>query len=341
MIKERESNIELFRIVATLMILVVHCNGWFLQDWGGITTWSAGRGLIVGGTRALIQSATCIGVDCFILISGYFSIKPKLKSIFNLYTILLFFYSLSYIISTTICSLEAFSFEGFFYNCICAFSKKSWFIQGYLFLMLMSPILNAFVEKCSKKQLLTYIGILLAFLFYFGCIWEAPFFFINKGYSGVVFIPIYLVGRYIKLYGMQYVAKKPKYYSWIGYGITLISITLFRTLCNSEQRWLSYESPLIILSASCLLICFAQMNFKNKFVNWMGTSCFAVFILHTSLPFITWLAEFDVSLFVNYPFAIYLLIMGGGVLVVCFLAILLDKIRIGLFCPLLKLFEKN
>ena len=68
--KERESNIELFRVVATLMILVVHCNGWFLSEWGGITSWTAGKGLIVGGTRALIQSLSCIGVDCFILISG-------------------------------------------------------------------------------------------------------------------------------------------------------------------------------------------------------------------------------------------------------------------------------
>lgn len=34
--KERDSNIELFRIVATMMILILHCNGWLLHDYGGI-----------------------------------------------------------------------------------------------------------------------------------------------------------------------------------------------------------------------------------------------------------------------------------------------------------------
>lgn len=36
--KERDSNIELLRIVATFFILIVHCNGWFLQEWGEIDT---------------------------------------------------------------------------------------------------------------------------------------------------------------------------------------------------------------------------------------------------------------------------------------------------------------
>ena len=65
--KERDSNIELLRIIATIFILIVHCNGWFLQEWGGISTWSADRDFFVGLTRATIQSITYIGVDLFVL----------------------------------------------------------------------------------------------------------------------------------------------------------------------------------------------------------------------------------------------------------------------------------
>ena len=97
--KERDSNIELLRIIATIFILIVHCNGWFLQEWGGISTWSADRDFFVGLTRATIQSITYIGVDLFVLISGFYAIKPKMKSVLNLFSILAFFYVGTYLFS--------------------------------------------------------------------------------------------------------------------------------------------------------------------------------------------------------------------------------------------------
>ena len=44
--KERDSNIELLRILATIFILILHCNGWFLREWGGITGWNTGNSIV-------------------------------------------------------------------------------------------------------------------------------------------------------------------------------------------------------------------------------------------------------------------------------------------------------
>jgi peptidoglycan/LPS O-acetylase OafA/YrhL len=68
--KERDSNIELLRFVATFFILIVHCNGWFLIEWGEVTSWLHG-GCFVSAARVTIQCVTGLGVILFVLISVF------------------------------------------------------------------------------------------------------------------------------------------------------------------------------------------------------------------------------------------------------------------------------
>lgn len=293
------------------MILVVHCNEWFLRDWGGITTWSAGRGMIVGGIRAFIQSLTCIGVDCFVLISGFFSIKPKIKSVVNLYSIPLFFYIICYFLSIYLGKC-AFAWNELGTKCFAFSAGNNWFVQSYLMLMLLSPIINAFVEKCTEKSLLTFIAIYMVVMFYFSIIWDSDFFFFNHGYSFSTFICIYLIGRYIKLYGLNHISKYPISIVWFAFALSILAMTLLRFISNHEERWLSYESPFLIIPAALLLVCFARMTVKSKFVNLIAPSCLAVFIFHTCSPIIDWLTKKDVMWFTALPFHMYLLYMGGG-----------------------------
>lgn len=164
---ERQSNIELLRIVATFFIIIVHCNGWFLWDRGEIYGWSSG-GLYIGAWRIFVQSVTCIGVNVFILISGYFSIKPKPQSLVNLFSILFFFYVGGYIYDCLLLE-RTFKVGTFVRNCL-AFSRENWFVQCYLFLLLLSPVLNKFVENTTKQSLRTFVIIYSLCAFYFGCI---------------------------------------------------------------------------------------------------------------------------------------------------------------------------
>lgn len=336
--KERDSNIELFRIVATFMILVVHCNGWFLRDWGGITTWSAGQGWLVGASRALIQSMSCIGVNCFVLISGFFSIKPKLKSVINLYSILLFFYLLCFALSVYVG--DGFSWRKLGY-CFFAFSaSENWFVQSYLMLMLLSPILNAFVERCTEKTLLVYIIIYMAIMYYFSAVWDADKFFFAHGYSFATFICLYLIGRYVRIYGLMRASKHPEWCAWAAFGASIVIMTVFRFVCTNENNWLSYESPFLIVSATLLLVCFAQLKIRSKVINWIAPSCLAVFIFHTSSPVIDWLARKDVQWFTTQPFHLYLLRIGGAIIAVYIFATLLDILRRYMLAPILKITDK-
>lgn len=335
--KQRDSNIELLRIIATVFILILHCNGWFLQEWGGISTWSADRGFLVGLTRASIQSITCIGVNLFVLISGFYAIKPKMKSILNLFSILVFFYVGSYLLNVHLSDIT-FTWKHLIKN-ICAFSRQNWFIQCYLFLMLLSPILNSFVEKCTKQSLLKYIGVFLLCSFYFGNIHTSTYFYFNNGYSVTTFMLIYLIGRYLKLYGLENFGSLSKTKLLVYYTISLLPIVAILMFSNNSARWLGYNSPLLIISSVLFFLLFTKITVRSKFINIIGASCLSVYILHTCAPIMGWFVEYDIYIFNNYPFILYLLLMLGGCLGIFLMAILLDKIRKLIANPVLILID--
>lgn len=78
----RQSNIEVLRIVAMFMILLWHAWGHY-----EINLPQYPFKIIVSILTPLIN----IHVDIFVLISGYFGLKMRFKSIFTLYTTVLFY----------------------------------------------------------------------------------------------------------------------------------------------------------------------------------------------------------------------------------------------------------
>jgi surface polysaccharide O-acyltransferase-like enzyme len=93
-IKDRQSNIELLRTVAIFLVMVAHCNCWL---GGGLPDSSTGMTDVFWG-KHIIASLSSICVVLFVLISGYFSIKPKLKSLLTLWTQIFFVYLCLFVI---------------------------------------------------------------------------------------------------------------------------------------------------------------------------------------------------------------------------------------------------
>lgn len=335
--KERDSNIELLRIVATLMILMVHFSGWFLSFVGIDTFWGGGKSMAV--TRVMLNSVSCIGVVLFILISGYFGIHPKIRSLLNLFMCLAFFYLGTYLLNCWVTGDAVFQHHRVLRK-LMAFSHENWFIQCYLFLMLVSPMLNVFVEKGSEKELLTYIIVFVACAFYFGCVHDSTYFYFNRGYSVTTFIMIYLVGRYLRLYGekrMAQVASWKIILVWIG---CTALICVWKLFMPRYGLFVSYCSPILLLSALSLFLLFARLSFQSKVVNWMGASCLAAYILHTNAPIMGWMIETDERLFCANNAGLYVVGAVGICVGVFVVAIMLDKIRIWICKPLLNFADK-
>ena len=126
--KIRQSNMELLRIVAMAMVLVVHADFWSL----GKPTIDEYELSPYGFTlRHVFESLSIVCVNVFILISGYFAIHPTIKSFSN-FVFQCFFYLVS-IYAISICiGISEISVHGIM-ECFCL-RKVNWFIKAYVVL---------------------------------------------------------------------------------------------------------------------------------------------------------------------------------------------------------------
>lgn len=131
MLKERNSNIELMRIVSMLMILNLHSmSGPSIND-----------SLVWQTFDFFRESVSICAIHLFVLASGYFGIKWKMKSFTGLlFQILFYFWGI-----IGLCSLlsigkpiEANGWQ----LAVMPFTKGWWFITSYLLLYLVAPLLN-------------------------------------------------------------------------------------------------------------------------------------------------------------------------------------------------------
>lgn len=335
---ERQSNIELFRIFAIFCILLEHAVGWFLVR-HGITSLQTG-GYAMAISRSFILAATCIGVDCFILISGYFGIKLKGRSILNLFLILFAFYVGEYLVQA-FCIDHHFSWHQLMTECM-ALSRDNWFVQCYLFLMILSPVLNAFVDKISSRSLLHYIGLLAFCACYFGCVKQSTYFYFNHGYSITNFVLVYLIGRYLNVAGIKQLQNVPTYVFLCAWVVLTLFGTLGRLLNPVEEIPLldDYCSPIQLFSTVLLFIPFTRMKLQNKVVNYMAGSGLAVFVFHATGPVVQWWSSWEANLFVANGGGRFLTLTVAMCLAVFVIATLLDKIRAWLAQPILRMYDK-
>lgn len=261
----RQSNIEALRLLCMLMILNLHSFGGYAHGSG-----------FLQGLDFFRETTSICAVNTFLLISGYFGIRWKFKSFFNLIFQIAFYGFGVYLVAAAL-GLIDFSWMGFLSNIKC-FTSFWGFVTGYLLLYIFSPFLNDFVDRSASRTVL--YTILVLFLCEHFILKDSGFF--NYGI-------IYLIGRFLN---KANVVEKSKINSHYAYWIcTLVIFALvfllfkFGNVTTAEAMTVhpmgySYASPLVILQAIFLFLIFAKMEFQSKFINWCSASCFAIFLIH-------------------------------------------------------------
>lgn len=320
----RQSNIELLRIVAIFLVMVAHCNSWL---GGGLPDPSDGMTALFFG-KCIIASLASICVVLFVLISGFFSIKPNLKSIVNLWTQIFFIYICFFVIQ----SIKTGGVNiKYLITCFLPFSYGNWFVKAYLVLMLLSPALNLLTDKLTKKGLLLFLVIFTAMAFVWGCIFHADAAGFNSGYSSVSFVYFYMVGRFLKL---KVNNSRSKWFYLVGY--LLFSAIIFIGLIFKQNWMLYYCNPILVLSAVSLFLFFVKLDIGHVgFINWVASSVFAVFIFHTREPIVGWLEDFNIQKLHSLPYFEYLGLMFVVLIAIFIVAVLMDKLRALIFKPVI------
>lgn len=315
-IQTRESNFELLRCLLMLFVVIIHFIGHNIL--------SKDNPVQVGEmnyfTSNLMHSFCVCAVDCFVLISGYFTIKVSLRKII-LFLLPIFFYEL---LLSTICYpiTHHFLIPKFNY----------WFIRCYLALMILSPLLNCGLSKL-KGEILR--NILLLSIFFYILPINSPSF--QAGKNIYIFILLYMTGYYIRNFFTPKLGVAGYFACYIVTSIFIFVETYILHILGMnkgvDSLSYSYDNVLIYMSAFFLFLSFSKLKIRSKIINYVASSAFYVYIISENPNIRTdpcnmysWM---NVNSWASHPLFALLIFLGAiGVFLV---SILIDKLRIILF----------
>lgn len=329
---------ELLRIIAMVMVLGLHCN--FLAL-GRTDSQEFLAAPFATAWRMFLEYLCIVGVNVFVLISGFFGIRLTRKRLLHF-----IFYVLYWTIAVVgvlwlIDSRVGFLYESVsFMNFLLGLCEDGglWFVWAYVVLMLLSVPLNVFIEKAPQnlqvKFLLIYFGFETLGVIYHGLD------MFNQGYSALSFIGIYILGGLIRRNMSRF--DKSAWVYFLYYIATVATMTLLVVLAiyiihfpegsalpgtQVEKFMMFYSSPVNILASALLLIAFAKLNFHSRGINYVAASAFGVYLLHihpvVKVTYLGWCKDI---------FERYELLPYAGMVVATFAAIFLfvtivDQVR--------------
>ena len=297
--KQRDSGIELLRIIAMFMVIGVHLWGYgkyyeATLDIGGIVQSSAYF------FRVFLRSA----VNIFLIISGYFMVnqtfdlKKSFKRVGKTYGSI-YFYSIVLSIIALALGVSGRADFGITYDVstilwkmFFPLSTQTWyFLTDYIFTMLLAPFINLALQKITKKQyqvLLIVLGFIMSVWMYLGNIEVFKPVARLYGYEGIYegknvfsFIFMYIIGGYLNLHVKH--NDKPKVrYLLFALASLLVNgslYSIFDSVLGYRSALLTYANPLVILVSVFMFMFFKDLHFKSKIVNVFGGTTLGIYAI--------------------------------------------------------------
>lgn len=224
-----------------------------------------------------VESLAIIGVNCFTMISGYFGIRLRFKSML-VYLTQCAFYSVGLYTLFGILFPDFFSWCAWLESWLVLTHTDLWYVPAYFLLMLFSPFLNAGVEHMTKRQFAYLLAVVVAVNVWCGWWWGCAF--NPTGYTIMQLIMVYLIGRYIGRY-VHVTDFKKRHVAMLSIIQYLIASSLiFASYIWIPEKAFAYNSPFVLLSTVSFFMIFTCFDFRSRIVNHIAKSAFAVYLLH-------------------------------------------------------------
>ena len=273
---ERESNIELLRIILIFMVLLLHFNN---ADLGGMFTVAKNtENQFFNIFTKFVEAFSICAVDCFLIISGYFTClkkESKISNVLNLIYLSVFYNLLDYLLALGSGDV-IFSLKEFFYTLM----PHRYFITFYCIVYIFSPFLNSFFIKMNEKDR-TFFMVLLFFVF---SVYQTMITFFRipqsglstvsisgneAGYNILNFVLCYYIGSYLRMSKIK-IQNKILIPLYFIFSIIMTKFTVF---------W-NYDSVFCILNSIFLFLIFQNMKIQSRCINFIAKSVFSVYIIH-------------------------------------------------------------
>lgn len=321
----RQSNMELLRIVAMLMVLVLHANFRALPVPGARQVAAAPVSAFLQFT---VEGFAIVAVDVFVLLSGWFGIRFRALRLGELLFQVLFFgvFALACCAVWAPDDIKNDAVE----HLLLLGVWDYWFVKAYIALYILSPVLNAFVKHATRREFLWVIAGFAAFQTIYGW-WSDATEWFARGFSLITFMWLYLLGRYMRLYPCRLWTQS----RWIDLGVYLamsIALTLIMFCIKRNglpgAKWYYYTCPLVIAGAMHLLLFFSKLRFTSRALNWVAVSAFAAFLTQSNHYLGKYYDKIILNWFNNLSRFEFILYTVAFIVAVFMASVLLDKLRL-------------
>lgn len=327
----RLSNFEALRILCAILIAFVHANFYLLGT--PHVDWSFG-GFSVLSFRVFAQLLCFPATYAFAILSGYFGIKIKLKSVLNLFFMLFFWKALG---QCKFCAVHGFDWA----TALHLNPLVGWFIPAYVTMLFFVPALNALVDQLGEVKLKNYLLVAIP------CVMILDVAQLIKdfayGYSAVGLMIGYLIGRYFSMNLKRGGGLSLRSWKWYlgGYAIMIVCggivYLLALALCSKIWNWevvpvgfhrlfSNYIGPFGLTASSLLFLGFARIKFQSGLINHVARSAFPIIGYHMALGYSIMRSYYNSHSGLNV-----LLMMIGFVFCVIGAIVTIDQVRIWMW----------
>ncbi len=280
--KKRSSNIELFRIVLMLLIVLHH----YYAN-------SGLRNVIMENPRSFnAMFVLAIGawgkvcINCFVLITGYFmcrseaTVRKFLKLLLQIE-----FYQILWFVVFAAAGYTPFSLSGFLYALLPGRSVDKGFVVCFLLFYLLIPLLNAAVRNISRRMHLAAVAVLLLIYTVMGTI---PFTSVNFNYV-TWFCVVYIIGAYIRFYGgsFRFLNRRTglRLAFWTALSAATVLVTAWRSPVTGNTAFLYFINDsnkiLAVITSVCALLFFRGLRIPySRIINTVAKGSFGVLLIH-------------------------------------------------------------
>jgi len=247
---KKDANIELFRCICMLGIVCIH---------------------VFSGASKVSHHAWALSCPCllgFMMISGWFGIHFRLTKLLRLFGVVV----ACVLTDTVILGAD------FLYKCV-----GYWYVWAYVFTMLFSPVIDAFVEECCDVRHLKMALVTVGFLLWgwsFAAQLNVPLVPSVLGFgncSGVVLLCVYCLTR---------ILKRLQYIEWLEKHMFL-NCSLFVVSGLFVYMGFRHNNSIFAFAyALSGLLIVKKMDLREnlaKFILFLSPSMFSVYLLH--MPF--------------------------------------------------------
>lgn len=252
-LKDRNFGIDIVKIIAVILVLCLH---FFLYT----NYYDAAKDGVGMKLQTVIRNFCMICVPLFLLATGYLNKKTEynknfFKSLFNILIVWLIYCFVEYFVFHE--SYGGLSLKNIIFTITSFKVGYSWYIEMYIGLYLLAPIINNAYNSLDKKNRFRLLLVVIAVI-------SLPE-FVNAIFDGCIHVPswwsyiypfsYYIVGKYLS-------DVNPK----VNKKLVLILLTIMQLFIYSYSylRIIGFESFLTLINAMLIFLLFYDISIKSS-----------------------------------------------------------------------------